>query len=121
MAQILCWDVDYQPSLKPWSTVKCTDRKKVSDYLQQDSIILASGDIWNNAEYRQFLILAKVHFPNVQLGIIVSRKKKGNSLVSFLKASDLEDFIKRLMRRQFKLVDHKKIVEEGEKELRIKS
>jgi hypothetical protein len=115
MSQILCWDIDYKPASKPWSTVKCQDKKKVLDYLQPDSIILVSSEIWASDEFKQFLTLSKVHYPNVQLGIVTTGKKKGNSIVTYLKSSEIELFIQGCMRRQFKLVDHKKMIEDSEK------
>lgn len=120
MAQILCWDVDYQPGEKPWSTVNCPGTKKVLDYLQSDSIILVSSEIWANDECKQFLILSKIHYPNVQLGVIVTKKKKGNSIISYLKSVDIELFLQACMRRKFKLVDHKKLILEGQRELKMK-
>jgi hypothetical protein len=120
MSQILCWDVDYKPSSKPWSTVKCPDQKKVIDYLQQDSIILVSSEIWVNADNKDFLVLSKLHFPNIQLGIIVSRKQKSNNIVTYLKKPEIEEFIANCMRRHFQLIDHRKIIRESE-ELRTKN
>jgi hypothetical protein len=117
MSQILCWGIDYKPVAKPWNTVRCNEKKKVMNYLQQDSIILVSSEIWSNEEYKQFLVLSKLHFPNIQIGIVVSRKRKANSLVTYLQSSEIEDFIKGCKRRHFTLIDHKKMVEEGNREL----
>ncbi len=111
MSQILCWNIDYTPTVKPWSTVKCPDKKKVVEYLQPDSIILVSSDIWAKEDYRQFLIMSKIHYPNIRLGIVVKRKKKAIIMGTYLKTSEIENFIQASMRRHFKLVDHKKIVE----------
>jgi hypothetical protein len=117
MAQILCWDVDYKPKNKPWSLVKCLDKKKVLSYLQQDSIILVSTNIWTNIEHKKYLSLSKIHYPNIEIGIIVSRAKKATNLVTYLKHAEIENFIQSCMRRHFKLIDHKKVIEEAEENI----
>jgi hypothetical protein len=83
MAQILCWDIQYQPQEKPWSIVHCADNQKVLDYLNTDSILLVSESVWKQKAEQQILILMKLHCQNLHLAVIGKRMKKSNAFVFF--------------------------------------
>ncbi len=83
--------------------------------MQKDSIILTSSAIWENPEWRKYLVMAKLQSPDLRLGIVGLKGRHKNSIFESTPTGKIEDFVRNCMRRHFQITDQKMLIQDAEK------